>query len=89
MRNRYLDVTFRNGRPIAAYLYLPRRPGDKSARTERREGGLLIDFAPDGRAIGVEITSPARLSLEALNRALESVQAEPATGKEVAPVAAA
>jgi hypothetical protein len=25
----YLEVTFRNGRPLAAYLYLPRSPGDR------------------------------------------------------------
>jgi uncharacterized protein YuzE len=89
MKHRYLEVTYRNGKPIAAYFYLPRKPGDLSTCTERREEGLLIDFSADGRAIGVEITSPASLSLASLNRALAAVDQEPATADELAPLAAA
>ena len=29
MKSSYLEVTFRRGRPLAAYLYLPRQPTDK------------------------------------------------------------
>jgi len=87
MKHRYLEVTFRRGKPIAAYLYLPRRPDDVSSRTESWESGLLVDFAADGRAIGVEITAPRCVSLSALNRVLEEVHQEPATSDEVAPVA--
>jgi hypothetical protein len=50
MNHRYLEVTFRNGKVLAAYLYLPRNPGDVSVRTVRYGEGLLIDFAADGRA---------------------------------------
>jgi uncharacterized protein YuzE len=53
MKHRYLEVTYRNGKPIAAYFYLPRKPGDLSTCTERREEGLLIDFSADGRVVGV------------------------------------
>ncbi len=86
--HRYLEVTFRSGNPLAAYLYLPRNPGDTSAYAVRHEEGLLIDFAADGRAIGIEITSPTRVSLEALNRALAAANQEPATADELGPVAA-
>lgn len=89
MKQRYLEVTFRNGRPVAAYLYLPRNADDVSARTERREAGLLIDFAADGRAIGIEITAPSQLSLAALNRVLAEVHQDPADGAELAPLVAA
>jgi hypothetical protein len=89
MKNRYLEVTFRDGKPIAAYLYLPRQAGDVSARTERRESGLIIDFAADGRAIGIEITAPTRLSRAALDRVLAELHAEPATASELAPLLAA
>jgi len=89
MKHRYLEVTFRNGKLIAAYLYLPRRPGDVSVRTERRAEGLLIDFTADNRAIGIEIASPHRVSLEAINTVLNSVHQEPATPEELAPLAAA
>jgi len=86
MRERYFEVTYLGGRPIAAYLYLPRNASDVSARTERRTDGLLIDFASDGRAIGVEITAPQCVSLSALNDVLMEVDQQPATIEELAPV---
>ena len=89
MKHRYLEVTFRNGKPVAAYFYLPRNPGDTSTRTERRDGGLLIDYSIDGRPIGIEITAPAHLSLDALNQVLTSLHFQPAARQEVAPLAAA
>ena len=41
MRDRYLEITFRKGKMLAAYLYLPRVIGAKSARTEEVGPGLL------------------------------------------------
>jgi hypothetical protein len=89
MNQRFLEVTFRKGRPFAAYLYLPRRVGDVSARSERQDAGLLIDYTADGRAIGVEITAPSKVTLDALNRALAAAQQEPATADDLAPLVAA
>ena len=87
--SRYLEVTYRDGRPVAAYLYFPRRSGEKSVRTERRECGLVVDFADNDRPIGIEITAPDALSLDALNRALVALDQKPATAQEIAPLAAA
>lgn len=89
MKNRYLEICFRDGRAIAAYLYLPRRAGDRSARTERHEHGLLVDYAADGRAIGVEITAPHETTLEILNRVLAAIHVEPASSDEINPLLAA
>ncbi|MCG3127581.1 MAG: hypothetical protein CHACPFDD_02446 [Phycisphaerae bacterium] len=89
MRHRYLEVTFRDGKPVAAYLYLSRRPGDVSARTERRAAGLIVDFAADGRAIGIEITAPRRFTLPAQDEVLAELREAPATPIEVAPLIAA
>jgi hypothetical protein len=89
VNQRYLDVTFRNGKPVAAYLYLPREADGTSARAERREGGLLIDYAEDDRPIGIEITAPQSLSLAALNRVLADLDQQPATDEELALLAAA
>ncbi len=89
MRNRYLEITFRNGKPLAAYLYLPRQEADTSSRTVRCEEGLLIDVTGDGRAIGIEITAPNKVSLDAVNRVLAEVHQEPATAEELAPLPAA
>jgi uncharacterized protein YuzE len=89
MRHRYLEVSFRDGKPLAAYLYLPRNPGDTSSRTQRGEAGLLIDYAEDGRVTGIEITAPRKITLEALNQVLSSVNQDPVTPDDLAPLAAA
>lgn len=86
MNQRYLQVTYRNGRPLAAYLYLPRKVGDKSARSVKCEGGLVVDFAADGRPIGIEITSPKSTTLDHLNRALASANQSPIAAQEFQPL---
>ncbi len=89
MSHPYLEVTFRHGRPMAAYYYLPRRPKDKSQRTRRVEPGLVIDFSPDGRPIGIEITAPDKLTLAAFNRVLRELGLRPLKRADLAPVIAA
>ena len=89
MKRTYLEVTFRKGKALAAYLYLPRRIRDRSARTRRATPGLVIDLTADGRAIGVEITAPRLVTVAALNRVLRSLGAEPVTGDDLAPLHAA
>jgi len=86
MKQRFLEITYRKGKPLAAYLYLPRNPGDKAARTQRQDSGLLIDYAEDGRPIGIEITAPTKITLAALNRALSIAHQEPATPEDFAPL---
>jgi hypothetical protein len=86
MQTTYLEMTYRNGKPIAAYLYLARRPGDRSVRQERRVAGMIVDFAADGRPIGIEFTSVTNLSLSAINSVLSSVNEAPATADDVAPL---
>ena len=68
---------------------MPRKTGDRSARTERREAGLLIDYAADGRAIGIEITAPTKVTLTSLNEALAVANQPPATANDLAPLLAA
>jgi hypothetical protein len=86
MKTRFLEITYRKGKPLAAYLYLPRNPGDTSKRTEQYDSGLVVDYAEDGRSIGIEITAPSKLTLVALNHALAAANQEPATADEVAPL---
>jgi hypothetical protein len=88
MQSRYLEITYRRGRAIAAYFYLPRQPGDVSASTISGSAGLVTDFSDDGRAIGIEITSPKSLTLAALNEALAAAHQEPATPDDIAPLLA-
>ena len=85
----YLEVTFRQGRPIAAYLYLHRKAGDKSHRTVKAESGMVIDYEQSGRAIGIEITAPGKVTETELNRVLSAIGAPTITGDDIAPLQAA
>ena len=85
----YLQVTYRHGRALAAYYYLPRPQGDRSVRTQECESGLLVDYDSAGHPIGVEITAPGRTSLAALNRVLRGLGVRPMTRTEFAPLRAA
>ena len=89
MKTRYLEVTFRKGKPLAAYLYLPRGVGERSVRTEARGQGTRVDYAADGRAIGIEITAPSQLMLEDINRILLDLGLPSAGPEELAPLKAA
>ena len=89
MRARYLEVTYRDGKALAAYLYLPRPVGVKSARTVRAGAGLLVDYAPGGEAIGLEITAPGSVSLDEINTVLRRVGQPELAQEELAPLRAA
>ena len=88
MRNRYLEVTFRNGKPLAAYLYLPRRVGATVASTRDAGSGLKVDFDAAGTVIGVEITAPSLVSVAGLNAVLADHGAEAVAAAELDPIAA-
>lgn len=89
MREPFLEVTFRHGRALAAYLYLPHDPEEKSARTKRVEPGLIIDFTESGKPLGIEITAPGQISLAVINRVLEELGRSPVTQADLAPLLAA
>jgi len=89
MKEPYLEITFRNGRPLAAYLYLPREGDERSARTEEAAPGLLIDFAAGGRPIGLEITAPGRVSVATINDVLTGLGLAPLPDADLAPLKAA
>ena len=86
MKAMYLEVTFRHGRPIAAYLYLPRGTGEKSARTLKVEPGLIIDFGSSGNPIGIEITAPTKVTMVDLNTVLSKLGLSPLKDSELAPL---
>jgi len=89
MTNPYLEVTFRHGRPLAAYYYLSRRPGKKSYRTAKAEPDLVVDFNRRGKPSGIEITAPGKLSAIALNRVLRRFDLPPVARADLAPLRAA
>jgi hypothetical protein len=89
LRERYLEITFRRGKALAAYLYLPRQPGTKSARTKEMRPGIRADYSHTGEAIGLEITAPARVTAEDVNLVLKQLGLPPLAPEEFAPIKAA
>ena len=89
MQDTYLEVTYRHGRPLAGYYYLPRRPGQKSDRCREMGPGLIVDFTRSGRPIGIEILDPAFVTVAAMNRVLRDLNQPPVRRKDLAPLKAA
>jgi uncharacterized protein YuzE len=89
MKQRYLQVTYHRGRPLAAYLYLPHQPDRTAFRTRRYEPGLIVDLTSDGQPVGIEIVSPAQLTLAVLNRVLRELGCAPMSRADLAPLRAA
>ena len=89
MKQRYLEVTYRKGKPLAAYLYLPRQPDAKAVRTEDGGSGMRVDYDAAGKVIGIEITAPAAITLEQISDLLERLGESPLLADEWAPLEAA
>ena len=89
MKESYLEVTFRHGRPFAAYLYLPREPDEKSFRTSKAGLGMVVDFSRSGKPIGIELTAPTKVTLPALNRLLGELGLPPLPAADLEPLRAA
>ena len=89
MKERYLEVTFRNGKPLAAYLYLPRSADERSVRSEEVEHGMVIDFGPNDHPIGIELTVPEQITIDRLNKVLRRLNMAPMREEELAPLSAA
>jgi uncharacterized protein YuzE len=88
MKQRYLEITFRKGKPFAAYLYLPRAAGAKAARTLDGGHGIRIDLDERGVLIGLEITAPSAVTVSELNSVLTRYGVAALNDEEWAPLAA-
>lgn len=84
----YLEITYRQGKPFAAYLYLERRPGDKVSRTQRH-GEWMVDLADDGRALGIEFIHVGKVDLAALNAMLQQIRQPILSMEDIVPLNAA
>lgn len=89
MKERYLEITFRKGKPLAAYYYLPRDIGEKSVKTKPAGRGILIDYNATGHPIGIEITAPEKINLQIVNDVLIGLNFDPIEQNEIAPLLAA
>jgi len=89
MNETYLEVTFRRGRPVAAYYHLPRKPRQRSYRSKRIAPGLVVDLGRGGQPIGIEITAPSKITVSTLNRVLTRLGLSRVTRSELGPLLAA
>ena len=62
MKSISLQVTYRKGRPSAAYIWLDHRLGTKSVRSVEWAPDLVVDYAADGRPIGLEVIDPEKVT---------------------------
>lgn len=89
MKHQYLDVTFRNGKPIAAYLSVPREAGAKVVRTTDEGMGLRADFDAHDKLLGIEITAPQIVNPDHINAVLARLGESPLRPEDWAPLRAA
>ena len=89
MKHRYLEITYRRGKAIAAYLYLPRQLRAKSVRTENAGNGLRVDYDANGNAMGIEVTAPGHVAIDDVNAVLGRLGAAAIRDDEWAPLRAA
>ncbi|MDD4889801.1 MAG: DUF2283 domain-containing protein [Phycisphaerae bacterium] len=87
MKNLFLEMTYRGGRPVIGYLYLA-RSGEKAASTREMAPGLVVDFAADGQPIGIEILHPSLTKRDQVNALLRELRQEPVPDDELAPLGA-
>lgn len=81
-----LQITYRKREPFAAYIYLARTLGQKSARTEEIGPELLVGYATDGTPIGIEIVSPGYVSVEEIYEAFDKLGLGRPSPGELAPL---
>ncbi|MBN8643652.1 MAG: DUF2283 domain-containing protein [Planctomycetes bacterium] len=71
MPRRTLQITFIDGRPLAAHLTLDAAPAPGSCASSREIApGLVVDLSSSGTPLGIEITAPSAVTLEDMNRVL-------------------
>ena len=87
-RDSYLEITYRHGRPLAAYLYLGGGTQGDVARSRKAGPGLIVDYDSGDRPVGIEITSPSAVSAQDINRLLEELHQQKLGKDDLAPLLA-
>lgn len=85
MTTPYLEISFRRGRPFAAYLHCA--PPGMAASSRPIGHGLVVDIDGQGAVLGIEITDPQHTSTTAITAALAPLGVD-VTQVDLAPLAA-
>ena len=89
MKTVSLQITYRKGKPFAAYIYLSHKHGQKSARTEAITEDLLIDYAQDDTPLGIEIVSPGIVNIDEIQLVFDRLGLSRLEPAELEPLKAA
>ncbi len=84
-----LQVTYRGGRPLAAYLSLTSNGTRMVDRSEEFGDDLVVDYAADGSPLGLEILSPATVNVEQVWSVFDRLGLDRPTASELSPLSAA
>jgi len=84
--SRELQVTFRGGRLLAAYLYFQKDAKAAVAKTRREPDGMIVDFDSHGAALGIEFIAASQISLAKVNAWLGALGQETASADELWPL---
>lgn len=74
---------------MAAYLSLGSNGKRAVARTEEVAPDLLVDYAADGAALGVEILCPATVTVEQVWQVFDHLAVERPPASELSPLSVA
>jgi len=89
MKTLSIQITYRKGKPLAAYIYLPHEPGNKSVRCEELQPGLIVDFDAEGKALGIEVITPTATSIDEVHQVFEKLGLEHPDPTDLQPLLAA
>jgi uncharacterized protein YuzE len=84
-----LQITYKSGKPLAAYLSLDSNGKRAVARTEEVSPDLLVDYAADGSPLGLEILSPGTVTIERVWAVFDQLGLDRPPASELSPRPAA
>lgn len=84
-----IQVTYRRGKPFAAYIHLGRKPGEESVRSEEVAPELIADYGADGRVLGVEVVSPGATTVDEIFEVFDKLDLVRPTADDLSPLVAA
>ena len=83
-----LQITYRQGRPFAAYIHLAGKGGRGSARSQHMGGEIVVDFDGDDRPVGLEIINPDVTPLDEIFNVFDRLGLERPDEKDLGPLVA-
>lgn len=85
----HLEITYRHGKALAAYLRLPRARGAQVAHTREMRLSILADVDSAGQLLGLEFLAPDSTTIAEVQSVLAEFQTSPVADEDLRPLRAA